>query len=365
MPFYIEIVCIGEDNSDLVNRSILLMNQVQKEIIFKTPPERLKRELMKIQHEQDTYTRQNIIDKLKTYKNTAGKGRDYIIGVVSGVVNNPLADPPKVNLFGSSEAKDGLAFISLKEKRDGVVKQNNYYTNKSDIAYICYYLTRYSYGFLLPKLKGHQNNESCYFHNKVDDKNLIIKSLMSKTLCEDCNNKITYNEINQELDIALRSMMELVRKTVKWYYRFLTMFKISSNLYKNEENASKEWSWIVISLVSAIAISVIIAIAMIVPVEYYSYKWIVPVVIGIASFLIIFLKNPNHFYRRMSFSIGSTLSVIGLTPQLGDMAVESSILKIKISQNSSGIYDSLVLSLTFVFLICVVADIAISNLLKK
>jgi hypothetical protein len=154
MAYDIELMSIGGDLYPLLQDSSALLNGVHGEISFRLTSPGQRQPGLTLQ--RDEYSTTDIWEFLREQRKLFGGNRPYIIGFVS----RPLASANLGNLFGSHEADEGLAVVTLRTCTQYVREARRY---------CCYYLTRYSLSFVNPLIRVHNDpaRKKCYFHKKL------------------------------------------------------------------------------------------------------------------------------------------------------------------------------------------------------
>jgi hypothetical protein len=114
---------------------------------------------------------------LRGQRKRFGGNRPYIIAFV----NAPLTSDLK-NIFGSHEAGEGLAVVTL----------HSHHQYVKEIERFCsYYMVRYAMSFMNPHIKAHDDaaRRSCYFNKKLY-KPKISESMDSGEVCDECQDKL-------------------------------------------------------------------------------------------------------------------------------------------------------------------------------
>ncbi|WP_395753906.1 patatin-like phospholipase family protein [Prosthecobacter sp.] len=195
-------MCIGGDYYSLLKSSADQLNGVQNEFIFRLTAESNRTD--GIDFKRREYNSEDIWAFLKNHRDSQGGHRPYIIAFI----NAPLQSPKLANLFGSHQAKSGLAVVTLHSSAQYV---------KEERRYCSYYLTRYALSFVNPSIKSHNEPEHkfCYFHRKIDKRD-IRESMDSGLLCDECEKNLgpaqgsTEKKISTLERAALKKMRELV-----------------------------------------------------------------------------------------------------------------------------------------------------------
>jgi hypothetical protein len=174
MPYNIEVLSIGENSDAKISEVAQILNSVQDEFRFNLPPPTHRQDGATFF--QDEYETQQVWEFLKDYRARARGNRPYLIGLVNG----HLRSKQYSNLFGSHEAANGLAVITL---RDHLKCADSFR------PFLCYYLIRYALSFVCPELKSHMDTRDCFFDFKLNKKDLD-KSLHSGAICGGCKQKL-------------------------------------------------------------------------------------------------------------------------------------------------------------------------------
>jgi predicted acylesterase/phospholipase RssA len=171
MAYDIELISIGEDCYHILQESAALLNGVQCEFRFHLPSRASRDDAAGFRREK--YLTQDIWNFLKHQRATLGGNRPYIIAFVSA----PLRSPVLNNIFGSHEASEGFAVVTLYSSVQYV---------RETRRFCCYYMTRYALSFVNPLIKAHNDpaRKNCYFHKKILKKD-IRESMDSGYICDE------------------------------------------------------------------------------------------------------------------------------------------------------------------------------------
>ena len=176
MSYNIEIMAIGEDIYNGLNRAIAELNGVQNQFTFHlTQPNQRS---LALNFRQSEYRTSDIWDFLRKQRKMFGGHRPYIIAFV----NKPLQSKELRNIFGSHCGEEGLAVATSSNSAQYVKEITRYY---------CYFLVRYALSFVNPHIKLHndENRKRCYFHKKLY-KPEIRDFMDSGHICDDCIEKL-------------------------------------------------------------------------------------------------------------------------------------------------------------------------------
>ena len=177
MPYVIELISIGGDFYPVLKSAATQLNGLQEEFQFRLTSEGHRKDALEFRN--DSYISTDIWEFLKGQRNKYGGNRSYIIAFI----NAPLKSLSLGNLFGSHEASNGLAAVTLHNRAQYV---------REEKLYCCYYLIRYALSFVNPTIKSHNDpaRAFCYFHQKKDDKREIRVSMNSGRLCDVCSKQL-------------------------------------------------------------------------------------------------------------------------------------------------------------------------------
>lgn len=176
MGYDIELMSIGDDLYPMLNDSAALLNAVQEEFRFSLTAPAQREEGLSFH--RANYLTSDIWTFLRGHRKKFGGNRPYIIAFV----NAPLESVKLGNLFGSHEATEGLAVVTVHTCTQYV---------KEARRYCCYYLTRYSLSFANPLIKSHDDpaRANCYFHKKMYKPD-ILASMDTGDICDECRDQL-------------------------------------------------------------------------------------------------------------------------------------------------------------------------------
>ncbi|TAZ19523.1 hypothetical protein ELH77_12485 [Rhizobium ruizarguesonis] len=171
MPYDIEVISLGADLYPFIERAIRELNGLQDQFRFRLPLQAQRSQGLTFNRTE--YLTTDVWSFLKSQSHLGGK-RDHIIAIVDA----PLRSPRLSNLFGSHDAADGMAVVSVRDSGHYVKEINRFY---------CYYLVRYAMSFVNPQIRAHNDPAlaNCYFHQKIDKRD-IRKSMDTGFLCDAC-----------------------------------------------------------------------------------------------------------------------------------------------------------------------------------
>ena len=204
MAYDIELISIGDDSYPILRDSAVLLNTVQREFRFHLPSLALQQDGMSFVREK--YLTADIWAFLREQRKKFGGNRPYILAFV----NAPLQSSELNNIFGSHEATEGLAVVTLHSSAQYV---------RETRRYCCYYMTRYSLSFVNPLIKAHSDEArtKCYFHKKLYKPD-IRESMDSGWICDQDQHQLDNpppesgaKALSQEEREALRCMRQVVK----------------------------------------------------------------------------------------------------------------------------------------------------------
>jgi hypothetical protein len=105
MPWNIEIISVGGKFDEYIEEASQLLNGAQDEFHFALAPKRLRG--YGVNYVKSEYLATEVFKILQEYRVHAKGTRPYLIGVLDTELNGSVWS----NLFGSHEAKNGLAAI--------------------------------------------------------------------------------------------------------------------------------------------------------------------------------------------------------------------------------------------------------------
>jgi predicted acylesterase/phospholipase RssA len=202
----IELMSIGEDLSEPMTAAMALFNAVQGEFRFRMIP--AGRQLEGLTFERDTYRTQEVWEFMEAYR-ARGSGQPALL---LGFVNHPLASDRLQNLFGSHDAKRGLAVATLHGHIQFVSDPKRY---------MAYYMVRYTLSFIAPDLLSHNDpaRKDCYFHKKLYKPD-IRASMTSGTICDPC-----MGELDKHTSPEQRKAIKALRDVVSGQYPYALIMK--------------------------------------------------------------------------------------------------------------------------------------------
>lgn len=278
MAYPIEIITIGNDLYSKVEKVVNVLNSKQEEFIFLFPPTRIRNNGFSFNLEK--YTKAELFKFLEDYRTKSGGFRPYIIAIVDGHIEG--------NIFGSTHAKDGIAFFNIHDKK----------YLKSQYAYIAYYLIRYTLGFLEPKARNHKDTRGCFFDYK-NPKTEIKASVHKMTPCDE-HMRILQPKLTEEIyDSLILKLGKSVKRMESfwWYYEIFYLLKVEKT-----PNSRSNVPWVVTTSI----ISLVLSIA----VFYITKSFDLSVISFVVFGLIIFFRNPKWRFFRLGSSL---LGMAGLT----------------------------------------------------
>ena len=194
MPYHIEVVSIGGDFDAELSEAAQSLNGAQTEFIFSAPPERLRKSgaaFAKLK-----YHTSEVFEFLRQYRSQAKGERAYLIGVVDKEMDSASWG----NVFGSHEAGEGLAAITLFDRQRFV---------ESTRLYLCYYFIRYALSFVCPTLKNHDDTRGCFFDRKMRKKDILV-SIDLGSFCDECRAEM-WTHLNEEGIPAVSKMVSVMK----------------------------------------------------------------------------------------------------------------------------------------------------------
>jgi len=174
MPYDIELMSVGEDLYPTLQAAASSLNGVQHEFSFRLTSQRQSGLALR----RSDYTTAQIWAFLRDQRDKFGGNRPYIIAFI----NAPLKSSELQNIFGSHEAAEGLAVVTL--------HSHQHYVKETE-RFCSYYMVRYAMSFVNPFIKAHNDatRRRCYFHKKLY-KPEILESMDSGEVCDECQEKL-------------------------------------------------------------------------------------------------------------------------------------------------------------------------------
>lgn len=207
MPYDIELMSVGEDLYPTLEASAASLIAVQHEFLYRltSPPQRPPG----LGFARGDYTSAQIWQFLREQREKFGGNRPYIIAFV----NAPLKSDRLSNIFGSHEAAEGLAVVTLHSHHQYV---------KETERFCSYYMVRYAMSFVNSHIKAHDDaaRRKCYFNKKMH-KPEISESMDSGEVCDECQDKLdnaTGGSPARRLSDDEREALAQMRKVVAGTY---------------------------------------------------------------------------------------------------------------------------------------------------
>jgi len=194
VAYNIEILSVGDDSTSQIAEVSQSLNVAQDEFRFSLPPERLRTDGLVFVRQE--YRTSEVFSFLRDYRTKAKGSRPYLVAVVNG----RLSSDKYTNLFGSHEASEGLAVITLHDHQR--------YAD-SYRPYLCYYFIRYALSFVCPVLKSHKHTHGCFFDFKQNKLDLKL-SLESGEFCSQCKEKLE-QAFNTEIRTAIQAIIKVMK----------------------------------------------------------------------------------------------------------------------------------------------------------
>ncbi|WP_305983206.1 hypothetical protein [Roseivirga thermotolerans] len=278
MAYPIEILSIGNDLYNKVEKVVSVLNSKQEEFIFLFPPIRIRNKGFSFIREE--YNKSELFEFIEQYRLESKGFRPYIIAIVDGKIEG--------NIFGSTHSKDGIAFFNFVDRK---------FLN-SQYAYIAYYLIRYTLGFIQPIAKTHPDTRGCFFDYK-GFKPEIKDSVRQMKPCDE-HMRVLQPMLNEEIfDSLILKLGKSVKKmeSLWWFYEVVYLLKSEKN-----PNSQRNVPWVITTLI----ISLVISIVALYLTKSFDASLISFVVFG----LVIFFRNPKWRFFRLGSSL---LGMAGLT----------------------------------------------------
>lgn len=197
MTYRIELLSVGCDLDTQMQDAAATMNAVQTEFLFELPPPRLTNWGKLHTGKDSDYLTLEIFDLLRDYRKEARGNRPYLIAFIDA----PLRSKRLRNLFGSTEASEGLAVVTRHDADSFAPSVRSYFG---------YYLIRYALSFVAPNLKNHEETRGCFLDRKINKYDLR-RSLAAGNLCDECQSRFD-EHANAEIHAAFIAMAQEVAR---------------------------------------------------------------------------------------------------------------------------------------------------------
>lgn len=169
----VEIAEVGDVPREDVARAISVANALQEDFEYIHISYSDSQELR-----QHAYRRVNVsdfLDMMESYRKRVRGYHPFMIAFVDSFLDGKKLS----NLFGSRREESGLAVVTICNVSDIIVPGDKM------VAYVLYYIARYTLSFVYPTRKVHTENRQCVFDAKVD-KRVLLESMSDRPFCDDC-----------------------------------------------------------------------------------------------------------------------------------------------------------------------------------
>jgi predicted nucleotide-binding protein len=193
----IEILNFGEPTFDEHNGVIAKLNSLQADFAFCLPPERHR--LWAAPFAREAYDTGYVWDRLRAYRNACKGFHPFLIALIHG----SLSSPNLGNLFGSHEAREGLAVVTTKD-------WDALFAPPGLAVFLAYYFVRYTMSFVCPDVRNHEETRNCFFDKKLHKEDIKL-SMKSGRICDECHNAFE-NAIDGHAYDSLLRLVTLLRE---------------------------------------------------------------------------------------------------------------------------------------------------------
>lgn len=173
----VEIVRIGNSFNKEIEDVLELLNKTQKEIQFSLLSTSDEEKFQLLNYKEADVDEQ--LDKIDKIRNDLKGYHPFVIALSGGHLKSEY-----INLFGSCESEKGVAIFTFHNVPETIIP-----TAKIK-SYICYFLARYVFNFLIPDHRNHIDTRDCVFDFK-ELKTDILKSMKDGALCDECRAKVS------------------------------------------------------------------------------------------------------------------------------------------------------------------------------
>jgi predicted nucleotide-binding protein len=179
----IEIVRIGKSYLKEVEEVVCLLDNIQTEfqISLLRPTEEGKFRLLEFKQAHAD----ELLTKVKKVRNDLKGFHPYIIAVS----DTSLLRSDNSTVCGDAYPENGIALFTFNKVVDAVVP-----TNKVK-SYIAYYIARFSFNFLIPQHRSHDELTDCVFDTHVSKADLLNR-IKSGGICDTCREKVMNEDYN-------------------------------------------------------------------------------------------------------------------------------------------------------------------------
>ncbi len=173
MPAYpIEILNFGQPSFDAHHEVIAELNSLQEDFTFVLPLDRYR--LWAAPFAREAYETQYLWNRLREYRRACKGFHYFIIALVHGSLSSTKLE----NLFGSRQAKEGLAVVTTKD-------WEAIFAPPPLSVFLTYYFIRYTMSFVCSEIRSHEETRDCFFDKKRRKEDIKL-SMRSGRICDPC-----------------------------------------------------------------------------------------------------------------------------------------------------------------------------------
>jgi predicted nucleotide-binding protein with TIR-like domain len=173
----VEVIDIGEVPTTALTNAISLADSLQSEFFF----DRLT-ETDAGQFRMHAYSRIFAPDFLSTMEELHWKIKGYHPFLIA-FVDAELDGEKFTNLFAANRSERGLGIVTIANVPDVILPADRL------VAYILYYLSHQTLGFIAPEHKNHDDPRGCVFDRKIHKLDLL-NSMRARALCKECRDAL-------------------------------------------------------------------------------------------------------------------------------------------------------------------------------
>jgi predicted nucleotide-binding protein len=204
----VEIVRIGKSFHGEIAEVVSLIDNIQKEFEFSILPSADEGKFQLLDFKQADAN--ELLEKIKKIRSDLKGFHPYLV-VISSI---DLSSNGNTDLLGQAHPENGVAVFTFNNVPEIVIP-----TNKIK-AYIAYYIAHYTFNFLIPQHRKHDESSDCVFDTKTD-KTDLINCMKSGTVCDSCRATVMSPDYSMSasqftcLSIIFGKVQELLKNDIE------------------------------------------------------------------------------------------------------------------------------------------------------
>jgi predicted nucleotide-binding protein len=197
----IEVIEVGDVSPDSLRQAISLANSLQSEFVYLSMLEAEAKGLHVY-----AYNKADLADLLHTVERFKFRISGYHPFLIA-FVDTQIGSGRFTNLFGGSRPTKGLAVVTIANVPNVIISSTRM------AAYYLYFLAVYTFSFIAPDHRPHDDTRGCVF-DFMENKTDLLKSMKARALCDECRRTLVSGQISispQHLEALDRMFAECGR----------------------------------------------------------------------------------------------------------------------------------------------------------